>query len=44
MLANKYKLLEKLSQEILPNNLAIHHPRNMGHQVACPLPMAALCD
>ncbi len=41
---NPQGLLEKLSQEILPNNLAIHHPRNMGHQVACPLPMAALCD
>lgn len=41
---NPHGLLEKLSQEILPNNLAIHHPRNMGHQVACPLPMAALCD
>ena len=37
-------LLGKLNQEILPNNLAIHHPHNMGHQVACPLPMAALCD
>lgn len=41
---NPQGLLEKLSQEILPNNLAIHHPKNMGHQVACPLPMAALCD
>jgi len=41
---NPQDLLKKLSQEILPNNLAIHHPNNMGHQVACPLPMAALCD
>ena len=41
---NTLGLLEKLNQEILPNNLAIHHPHNMGHQVACPLPMAALCD
>ena len=41
---NPLSLLEKLNQEILPNNLAIHHPHNMGHQVACPLPMAALCD
>ena len=41
---NPLGLLEKLNQEILPNNLAIHHPHNMGHQVACPLPMAALCD
>lgn len=38
------ELLHRLSQEILPNNLAIHHPHNMGHQVASPLPMAALCD
>ena len=38
------ELLEKLAQEILPNSLAIHHPHNMGHQVATPLPMAALCD
>ena len=41
---NSQGLLEKLSQEILPNGLAIHHPHNMGHQVATPLPMAALCD
>ena len=41
---NPQGLLEKLTQEILPNSLAIHHPHNMGHQVACPLPMAALCD
>ncbi len=41
---NPQGLLEKLSQEILPNNLTIHHPHNMGHQVSCPLPMAALCD
>ena len=36
--------IEKLNQQILPHGLAIHHPRNMGHQVATPLPMAALCD
>ena len=41
---NPKELLHKLSQEILPNNLAIHHPHNMGHQVASPLPLAALCD
>ena len=41
---NPKGLLHKLSQEILPNNLAIHHPRNMGHQVAAPLPITALCD
>ncbi|MGZ8251995.1 MAG: pyridoxal phosphate-dependent decarboxylase family protein [Methylophilaceae bacterium] len=37
-------LLEKLRTDILPNSLAIHHPHNLGHQVATPLPMAALCD
>jgi len=37
-------LLKELKQTILPNSLAIHHPRNMGHQVATPLPLAALCD
>lgn len=41
---NPQGLLEKLNQEVLSNSLAIHHPHNMGHQVACPLPMAALCD
>jgi L-2,4-diaminobutyrate decarboxylase len=38
------ELLEKLRDDILPAGLAIHHPRNLGHQVAAPLPMAALCD
>lgn len=37
-------LLQRLTSDILPGSLAIHHPRNMGHQVATPLPMAALCD
>ncbi|HEY0268696.1 MAG TPA: pyridoxal-dependent decarboxylase, partial [Methyloradius sp.] len=37
-------LIKKLQSDILPDSLAIHHPRNMGHQVATPLPMAALCD
>jgi len=36
--------IQKLDDDILANTLAIHHPRNMGHQVANPLPMAALCD
>ncbi len=36
--------IEKLKKDILPGNLAIHHPRNLGHQVATPLPVAALCD
>lgn len=38
------QLLEKLRDDILPAGLAIHHPRNLGHQVATPLPLAALCD
>lgn len=33
-----------LKDKVLAANLHIHHPRNMGHQVAPPLPMAALCD
>jgi L-2,4-diaminobutyrate decarboxylase len=37
-------LLEKLETDILPGTLAIHHPHNLGHQVAAPLPIAALCD
>jgi L-2,4-diaminobutyrate decarboxylase len=37
-------LLQTLEKQILANSLAIHHPRNMGHQVATPLPIAALCD
>lgn len=37
-------LLDRLKTDILPSSLAIHHPRNLGHQVAPPLPMAALCD
>ena len=38
------EFIQKLDDDILANTLAIHHPRNMGHQVANPLPMAALCD
>lgn len=41
---NHAELLEKLNTEILAKSLAIHHPRNLGHQVATPLPIAALCD
>ncbi len=37
-------LLDALRDHILPAGLAIHHPRNLGHQVSAPLPMAALCD
>lgn len=38
------QLLQTLQDEILSASLHIHHPRNLGHQVATPLPMAALCD
>ncbi|HEY8118096.1 MAG TPA: aminotransferase class V-fold PLP-dependent enzyme [Methylophilaceae bacterium] len=38
------ELLQRLRTDILPGSLAIHHPRNMGHQVATPIPVAALCD
>ena len=38
------EFIQKLDHDILANTLAIHHPRNMGHQVANPLPIAALCD
>lgn len=41
---NPAGLLQMLRDDILPAGLAIHHPRNLGHQVATPLPMAALCD
>jgi L-2,4-diaminobutyrate decarboxylase len=37
-------LLGRIRDDILPAGLAIHHPRNLGHQVATPLPLAALCD
>lgn len=36
--------LQTLASQLLPAGFAIHHPRNLGHQVAPPLPMAALCD
>ncbi|MDR2219784.1 MAG: aminotransferase class I/II-fold pyridoxal phosphate-dependent enzyme [Methylobacillus sp.] len=38
------QLLHTIRQDILGASLHIHHPRNLGHQVAPPLPMAALCD
>ena len=38
------ELIIQLRDCILPSGLAIHHPRNLGHQVATPLPIAALCD
>lgn len=37
-------LMDCLRDDILPAGLAVHHPRNLGHQVAMPLPVAALCD
>lgn len=38
------QLLQTLQEKILSTSLHIHHPRNLGHQVAPPLPVAALCD
>lgn len=38
------QLLQAIERDILSASLHIHHPRNLGHQVATPLPMAALCD
>jgi len=37
-------LLQQLEITILHNSLGVHHPHNLGHQVAPPLPIAALCD
>ncbi len=36
--------ISALVKDVLANTLHIHHPRNLGHQVAPPLPVAALCD
>ena len=36
--------ISALRDDILTATLHIHHPRNLGHQVAPPLPVAALCD
>lgn len=38
------RLLQSIRHDILAASLHIHHPRNLGHQVAPPLPLAALCD
>ena len=35
---------EHLQVMLFAHSLHIHHPRNLGHQVAPPLPNAALCD
>ena len=37
-------LISFIREEVLANTLRVHHPRNLGHQVAPPLPIAALCD
>ncbi|MCX7627829.1 MAG: aminotransferase class V-fold PLP-dependent enzyme [Methylophilaceae bacterium] len=37
-------LADRLRDAVLAHSLHIHHPRNLGHQVATPLPVAALCD
>lgn len=33
-----------LDEDILARTLRIHHPHNLGHQVATPLPVGVLCD
>lgn len=38
------QFIAALDQDILARSLRIHHPHNLGHQVASPLPIAALCD
>lgn len=38
------EFITALDKDILANTLRIHHPHNLGHQVATPLPVAALCD
>lgn len=38
------QFLTALNEDILARSLRIHHPHNLGHQVATPLPVAALCD
>jgi L-2,4-diaminobutyrate decarboxylase len=38
------EFISALDQDILARTLRIHHPHNLGHQVATPLPVAALCD
>jgi len=38
------QLLAYIQDKVLASALHVHHPRNLGHQVAPPLPVAALCD
>lgn len=38
------QFVHALDEDILARTLRIHHPHNLGHQVATPLPVAALCD
>ena len=38
------QLIAALDKDVLARTLRIHHPHNLGHQVATPLPVAALCD
>lgn len=41
---NTDELLSRIRDHVLSSSLQVHHPRNLGHQVAPPLPVAALCD
>lgn len=41
---NPASFISAIQEKVLAASLHIHHPRNLGHQVAPPLPLAALCD
>ena len=34
----------RLLKRALAESIHLHHPRNMGHQLSAPLPLAAVCD
>ncbi len=36
--------MEDFCQKIIEHSIHLHHPKNMGHQVSAPAPMAALMD
>jgi L-2,4-diaminobutyrate decarboxylase len=36
--------LEQLCSDIIDHSIHLHHPKNMGHQVVPPVPMAALME
>ena len=40
----KDKELSKSLVNVIENSIHLHHPKNMGHQVVPPVPMAALVE